>query len=92
MGMDAMEEALAKKKIDRARIDGQRTKTSQSKESERLRYQRGETQVILWDFTYLCWANPTLSGRDFLFRRYPNPYSASRYDRRFDVANGNLDG
>jgi hypothetical protein len=49
MGMDAMEEALAKKKIERARIDGQRTKTSQSKESERLRYQRGETQVILFN-------------------------------------------
>ncbi len=40
--MDAMEEALAKKKIEHARIDGQRTKTSQLKESERLRYQRGE--------------------------------------------------
>jgi hypothetical protein len=49
MGMDAMEEALAKKKIERARIEGQRTKTSQSKESERLRYQRGETQVILFN-------------------------------------------
>jgi hypothetical protein len=33
MGMDAMEEALAKKKIERARIDGQRTKTSQSNAS-----------------------------------------------------------
>ena len=31
--MDAMEEALAKKKIEHARVDGQRTKTSQSKES-----------------------------------------------------------
>lgn len=47
--MDAMEEALAEKKIEHARIDGQRTKTSQSKESERLRYQRGETQVILFN-------------------------------------------
>ena len=47
--MDAMEEALAKRKIEHARIDGQRTKTSQSKESERLRYQRGETQVILFN-------------------------------------------
>jgi hypothetical protein len=36
--------------------------------------------------------SPTLSGGpDFLFRRYPKPYSASRYNRRFDVANGNLD-
>ena len=47
--MDAMEEALTAKKIEHARIDGQRTKTSQSKESERLRYQRGETQVILFN-------------------------------------------
>jgi SNF2-related domain/Domain of unknown function (DUF5710) len=47
--MDAMEEALAKKKIEHARIDGQRTKTSQSKESERLRYQRGETRAILFN-------------------------------------------
>jgi superfamily II DNA or RNA helicase len=47
--MDAMEEALAKRKIVHARIDGQRTKTSQSKESERLRYQRGETRVILFN-------------------------------------------
>src|ERR1700722_4883747 len=47
--MDAMEEALTKNKIEAARIDGQRTKTSQSKESERLRYQRGETQVILFN-------------------------------------------
>jgi hypothetical protein len=27
-----------------------------------------------------------------LFRRHPNRYSASRYDRRFDVANANLYG
>jgi SNF2-related domain/Domain of unknown function (DUF5710) len=47
--MDAMEEALAKMKIEHGRIDGQRTKTSQSKESERLRYQRGETRVILFN-------------------------------------------
>ena len=47
--MDAMEQALAKKNIEPARIDGQRTKTSQSKESERLRYQRGETRVILFN-------------------------------------------
>jgi hypothetical protein len=47
--MDAMGEALAKKRIEHARIDGQRTKTSQLKESERLRYQRGETPVILFN-------------------------------------------
>jgi SNF2 family DNA or RNA helicase len=47
--MDAMGEALTKNKIEAARIDGQRTKTSQSKESERLRYQRGETQVVLFN-------------------------------------------
>jgi Domain of unknown function (DUF5710)/SNF2-related domain len=47
--MDAMEEALATKKIKYARIDGQRTKTSQSKETERLCYQRGETQVMLFN-------------------------------------------
>src|ERR1700722_13912809 len=47
--MDAMEEALTAKKIEHARIDGQRTNTSQSKESERLRYQRGETQVVLFN-------------------------------------------
>jgi ERCC4-related helicase len=47
--MDAMEAALAKKKIECARIDGQSTRTSQSKEGERLRYQRGETQVILFN-------------------------------------------
>jgi hypothetical protein len=47
--MDAMEEALANKKIEHARIDGKRTETSETKESERLRYQRGETQVILFN-------------------------------------------
>jgi SNF2-related domain/Domain of unknown function (DUF5710) len=47
--MDAMEDALAKKKIEHARIDGQRTKTSHSKESERLRYQRGEAEVMIFN-------------------------------------------
>src|SRR4029077_12333714 len=47
--MNAMGEALAKMKIEHARVDGQRTKTSQSRESERLRYQRGEAQVILFN-------------------------------------------
>jgi hypothetical protein len=47
--LDSLEAALANKKIGNARIDGQRTKTSESKESERLRYQRGETPVILFN-------------------------------------------
>jgi hypothetical protein len=47
--MDAMEDALAKKKIEPARIDGQLTKTSQSKEGERLRYQRGEAEVMIFN-------------------------------------------
>jgi hypothetical protein len=40
--MDAMEEALRKKKISYARVDGHCTNSSQLKEAERLRYQRGE--------------------------------------------------
>jgi hypothetical protein len=47
--MDALEDALTKKKIEHARIDGQRTKTSQLKESERLRYQRGQAQVMIFN-------------------------------------------
>jgi C-terminal domain on Strawberry notch homologue len=47
--MDALQDALTKKKIEHARIDGQRTKTSQSKESERLRYQRGQAQVMIFN-------------------------------------------
>jgi hypothetical protein len=47
--MDAMEEALGKKKIEHARIDGQRTRTAELKESERLRYQRGEASVMLFN-------------------------------------------
>jgi uncharacterized protein DUF5710/SNF2 domain-containing protein len=47
--MDAMEGALEKKKIEHARIDGQRTKSAELKESERLRYQCGEATVMLFN-------------------------------------------
>jgi hypothetical protein len=47
--MDAMEGALGKEKIEHARIDGQRTRTAELKESERLRYQRGEASVMLFN-------------------------------------------
>jgi SNF2-related domain/Domain of unknown function (DUF5710) len=47
--MDAMEGVLGKKKIELARIDGQQTRTAQLKESERLRYQRGEASVMLFN-------------------------------------------
>jgi hypothetical protein len=43
--MDAMEEVLRKKKISYARVDGR----SQLKEAERLRYQRGDAPVILFN-------------------------------------------
>ena len=49
--MDAMEQAFAKHDIKPARIDGRCTKTSQLKETERLRYQRGETQVIVFNIS-----------------------------------------
>ena len=47
--MDAMEELLQKKKIRYARIDGRSTNTSALKEAERLRYQRGDAEVILFN-------------------------------------------
>jgi hypothetical protein len=47
--LDTMEVLLTQRKINHSRIDGQRTKTSQAKEVERLRYQRGETRVILFN-------------------------------------------
>jgi hypothetical protein len=47
--MDAMEGSLGKKKIEHARIDGQRTSTAELKECERLRYQRGEASVMLFN-------------------------------------------
>jgi hypothetical protein len=47
--MNAMEGALEKKKIEHARIDGQQTRTAELKESERLRYQRGEASVMLFN-------------------------------------------
>jgi hypothetical protein len=47
--MDAMEEVLRKKKISYARVDGRCTTNSQLKEVERLRYQRGEAPVILFN-------------------------------------------
>ena len=47
--MDSMEELLRKKKISYARVDGHRTNSSQLKEAERLRYQRGDAQVILFN-------------------------------------------
>jgi len=47
--MDAMEEVLRKKKISYARVDGRCTNNSHLKEAERLRYQRGEAPVILFN-------------------------------------------
>ena len=47
--MDAMEEVLRKKKISYARVDGRCANGSQLKEAERLRYQRGEAPVILFN-------------------------------------------
>ena len=47
--MDAMEEVLRKKKISYARVDGLCTNSSQLKEAERLRYQRGDAKVILFN-------------------------------------------
>jgi Domain of unknown function (DUF5710)/SNF2-related domain len=47
--MDAMEEVLRKKKISYARVDGRCANGSQLKEVERLRYQRGEAPVILFN-------------------------------------------
>jgi hypothetical protein len=47
--MDAMEEVLRKKKISYARVDGRCTNGAQHKEAERLRYQRGLAQVILFN-------------------------------------------
>ena len=47
--MDAMEEVLRKKKISYARVDGLCTNSSQLKETERLRYQRGDAKVILFN-------------------------------------------
>lgn len=47
--MDAMEEELRKKKISYARVDGLCTNSSQLKEAERLRYQRGDAKVILFN-------------------------------------------
>src|SRR6516225_8715684 len=47
--MDAMEELLRKKKISYARVDGRCTNGSQLKEAERLRYQRGDAPVILFN-------------------------------------------
>ncbi len=55
------------------------------KKDGRIDEERTEKQVI--SAIPRHWA----AEPDFLFRRYPNAYSASRYDRRFDVANGNLD-
>ena len=47
--MDAMEEVLRKKKISYARVDGRCANGSQPKEAERLRYQRGDAPVILFN-------------------------------------------
>lgn len=47
--MDTMEEVLRKKKISYARVDGHRTNSSLLKEAERLRYQRGDAPVILFN-------------------------------------------
>ena len=47
--MDAMEEVLRKKKISYARVDGRCTNNSHLKEAERLRYQRGDAPVILFN-------------------------------------------
>jgi hypothetical protein len=49
--MDAMAEALQKEEIAFARIDGRRTGSSEHRENERLRYQRGEVQVMLFSVT-----------------------------------------
>ena len=47
--MDAMEEVLRKKKIRYASADGRCANGSQLKEAERLRYQRGDAPVILFN-------------------------------------------
>src|ERR1700758_5015472 len=47
--LDAMEEVLRKKKLSYARVDGRCTDNSHLKEAERLRYQRGEAPVILFN-------------------------------------------
>jgi hypothetical protein len=47
--MDAMEEVLRRKKISYARVDGRCTNNSHLKEAERLRYQRGDAPVILFN-------------------------------------------
>jgi hypothetical protein len=47
--MDAMEEVLRKKNISYARVDGRCTNNSHLKETERLRYQRGDAPVILFN-------------------------------------------
>jgi hypothetical protein len=47
--MDLMEEVLRNKKIRYARVDGHCTNSSLLKETERLRYQRGDAQVILFN-------------------------------------------
>ena len=47
--MDAMEEVLRKKRISYARVDGRCANGSELKETERLRYQRGDATVILFN-------------------------------------------
>jgi Domain of unknown function (DUF5710)/SNF2-related domain len=47
--MDTMEWALRKRNIGYARVDGHCTNNSLLKEAERLRYQRGDAQVILFN-------------------------------------------
>jgi hypothetical protein len=47
--MDAMEEVSRKKKISYARVDGCCTHNSHLKEAERLRYQRGDAPVVLFN-------------------------------------------
>jgi len=49
--MDAIQEGLQKKKIGYARVDGRSTKNTEQRETERLRYQRGEVQVMLFNVT-----------------------------------------
>jgi hypothetical protein len=49
--MDAIQEGLQKKKIGYARVDGRSTKNTDQRETERLRYQRGEVQVMLFNVT-----------------------------------------
>jgi hypothetical protein len=49
--MDAFGEGLQKKKIGYARVDGRSTNNSDYKETERLRYQRGEVRVMLFTVT-----------------------------------------